>query len=263
MIAGFSGVVALALAGASVIAPSPSPAPPSPLPVIGTTHSRPLCTAVRQSIAPAVMALMRVDGGLVTARKTLHDLAQNAGDPQATMKYEGNTSNDMQRMRLAALARAMSRDLELVKVSLAGLPQRPAAGSDDRDVEQLRARLAAVAARQQDAVNAVGGLVETELEGQMRTEFDSRLGPELPNGDQNPPPLPPAMVGSGLQMKDPLPVFDKRRQLAYGNALGHTLYDQVSNDVGRLQTSIATEERAVTPALETAAHTCGAPGGTP
>jgi hypothetical protein len=256
-----SGVMVLVFAVAflTVTPVAAADSPASPLPQIGTTRSRPLCTAVRQNIAPAVAGLMRVDARILAARKTLGELAHLTGDPQANLKLEGDKAKDLQRMRLAVLARGIAQDLSLVKGALATIPTpSPTTSADDRLTGDLRAQLTLVASRQQDALNDVNGLVETELQGQMRTEFDSHIGPQLPNGDRNPP-LPPPLVGSGLQMKDPVAVFDQRRQLSYDTVLGHTLYDHVAKVIVGRETVIASAERAVAPTIERAAHACNAP----
>ena len=251
------GLTMMAAIAAMILSVSAPDAPQTSLPKIGMTHSGALCTIVRQSIAPALIAVMRVDAGIVASRKALTDLARLTGDPQANLKLEGNKAMDMQRVHIGALVRAMSEDLGFVKQALAQTHSSTTSSKDDQLAQDVRAQLLAVAARQQEALNDFGGLMETEAQGQMRTDYDSQLGPRLPTADHNSPPMPSPLSGSGLQLRDPVPVFDTRRLLTESTTLGHTLYDELVHDVTMRQTAIANAEIVATPTIKRAAIACG------
>ena len=231
----------------------------SPLPVIGATHSRAFCTSVRESVAPALFGLMRLDDQIAASRATLLRVAGRPQDAAAARQPESNHDADLARVRLSAAALRMARDLAVVQRVLDDPRRFPAGTSDDQQRAQaLRRRLEAVAARQAEALDLINGIVETELEGQMRTEFDTKLGAAVGKPGSTGGGFGAPLAGSGLQMKEPIPLLD-RRALLTGSALpGHTSYDAVAAAVGDHQAVIAKAEDVLSPLVVAAARECGA-----
>lgn len=128
---------------------------PSTLPVIGTTHNRPVCTAVRQAIKPALLAAMKNDAIYTSMRKTIFD-------------YVVSDTEDVRNLRIVQMDKQIE---ELVKATdaldtaAASSAFAPASGTGPEDAKTLRelqASLKGVAAAQHVQLDAVSGFVETE-----------------------------------------------------------------------------------------------------
>lgn len=237
--------------------------PPPALPVIGTTHNSPFCTTVRDSVAPALFGLMRVDERIRTSRATLLGVAARPQDAAAARQPESNPDADLARLRLSDDVLKMARDLAVVQ-RIVDDPKRFSGGSrDEQRAQALRTQLKAAAERQAAALDLLDGMLETELEGQMRTEFDTKLAAAVGKPGSKAAAFGSPLAGSGLQLKEPIPVLDRRALLAGSTIPGHTSYDAVAAAVGEHQAAIARLEQTVTPLVVAAAHECGAPAKQP
>lgn len=153
----------------------------------------------------------------------------------------------------------MAHDLAVVQ-RIVDDPKRFAAGSSD-DRERARAlekQLKVVAERQAGALDLLNGMLETELEGQMRTEYDSKLAAAVGNVGSKAGGFGHPLAGSGLQMKEPIPILDRRALLTGSTLPGHTASDVVAAAVGEHQAAIARSEKTLTPLVVAAARECGA-----
>ncbi|HEX3549838.1 MAG TPA: hypothetical protein VHT53_05650 [Candidatus Elarobacter sp.] len=216
-----------------------------------------MCSSLREALAPAVYDVMTVDRLIVTERSTLADMAKTSGDPQAREKLEGSGAMNMMRTRLSAAVVATARNLGAVDALLKERTADSAANADDRRaLADVQTALRRVAKEQNEALNTVAGYLETELQGQMRTEYDSQLleavGPVGGSAKLQPP-----LTGSGLQMNEPIPVFDRRTLLTNDTAFGRTVYDELSRSLARHQQMIAKSESAVSPSIVKLAAKCG------
>jgi hypothetical protein len=134
--------------------PSPSPAA-SALPYIGGTRASQLCRTLRESIAPAVLGLMKTDELIDASRNTYRRMA---GERAAA-------AGDLGRVSLGKTVTGMARNLATVR----GLIDDPRhfPRSDDGRLQQVRDRLRDVASHQEAALNMINGVLETDLLSQM------------------------------------------------------------------------------------------------
>lgn len=154
-----SAALALML-GASGIVPAPVPEPSAtPLVEIGHVIATPFCTMLQERARPAIAGLMLND-----------DLTDYAG-PLVARYYEDAYANrspaaDFDIVRMRDVAARMAHNLETVDALIASIPASPRSG-------ELRADLLAVRTAQNDAINVVSGLAETEA----MAEFQDRKDP--------------------------------------------------------------------------------------
>ncbi len=169
------------LAAVPAAAATPVPAASmSPLPYIGGTHASRLCTTVRETVAPVVLGLLTSDRLIVAGRhrydvmggvmKSHADVMTDRGfapsdpldDPQADVEFG--------RIRLDRVVNAMAHDLVVVNGMLRDdkrFPNPPRTG-DDLLALQLRAQLQATADAQNEALNVINGVLETDRLYEMR-----------------------------------------------------------------------------------------------
>jgi hypothetical protein len=244
-------------ANAPSLAPPITPVAAPPLPVIGGTKTSYICSSLRQVIAPAVYDLMAVDRILVSERVTLADMGKQSRDPQAGDKIEGSAAMNLMRTRLSADIKATARNLMTVEALLKQREADAAATDEDRrTIDGIRDSLRHIAAQQNEALNLVSGYVETELQGQMRTEFDSQLLQAVsPVGGSAK--LQAPLTGAGLQMNEPIAVYDRRKLLTAGAGTGRTVYDDLSRTLSLREQAVATMETALTPSIVKIAQRCG------
>jgi hypothetical protein len=248
---------AMALAGQTPAA-SADDSSAAPLPVIGTTHSRSLCTLVRTVVAPAVLGLMKTDELIGAGHTVLTGMGHQVDDPQAKFKPEGDRRADMSRVRLGQLIHGMATNLTTVRKFLDTMSATSVGAPDQQLSQDLRAQLQSVAKRQSDALDLLNGLRETELEGQMRTEYDKNLEASSgPTGSKTKV-IPPPLQGSGLQLGSLPGAVDARVMATSSTVAGHTVYDQVARSLQAQQTDIARLERTLSPSVIAAARECSA-----
>jgi hypothetical protein len=163
-------VLALVLAAAVVAAPaSPSPLPTNPfnlnplprsssLPVIGTTRTRPVCTAIHQAVKPALEAAMKNDTIYTSVRKTIFNyVALDSGDAR-------NLRIVQMDKQIAELVRSTSA-LEDALKSPAFRPAPNVRPEDVKTLHDLQSSLGGVLAAQRIQLDALSGFVETERSG--------------------------------------------------------------------------------------------------
>jgi hypothetical protein len=157
-------VLVAALAATPAPAPKPAPTNPfnlnpiprtSPLPVIGTTRARPVCTAIRQAIAPAVQAAMKNDQ-LFSGFKT--------GVYDYTVK-ETESSRDLRLMQMDHGVQDMVKSVDVLEKAVNSPALDVPATATPQDAATLRktrTALQAILNAQKTQLDAMSGFVETE-----------------------------------------------------------------------------------------------------
>ncbi|HTD34793.1 MAG TPA: hypothetical protein VK665_14085 [Candidatus Elarobacter sp.] len=130
-------------------------APPTNLPLIGTTRSKPVCTAIRRAVAPAVAAAMKNDQTYGVMRKTIFDYVVKDSDP----------ARDLHLMQMDRQVDGMVKNLDAIETALKSPALDIPATAKPEDAKMLRdlkRSLASVWAAQKTELNAMSGFVETE-----------------------------------------------------------------------------------------------------
>ena len=248
---------ALLLAAASP-APVPKPTPtnpfnlepipvPSALPLIGTTRSKPVCTAIRRAVAPAVAAAMKNDQTYGVLRKTIFDYVAKDSEP----------ARDLHLMQMDRQVDGMVKNVDALEEALKSPLLEPAANTKPDDAKMLRdlkRSLAGILVAQKTELSAMGGFVETE---RMR-----RFG-QLNETEQNMQRANvPAVVNPGGTMPTPIPVsgflrdtqtvFNPTHQTPNGLRDAHLL----DRDLGDIANFVSRVEEAATKVIVPAANTC-------
>ena len=141
--------------GAAFAAPNEPQTSPLPLPEIGRTHSvSKLCATVRDSVAPAVAGLMKTDELIGETEETYRKMASQGAGPL-----------ELARIRLDRSVTSMAHNLAIVQGLLDDKQRFASTGraEDDALVKGLHDSLKNVADRQNNALNIVGGVLETDL----------------------------------------------------------------------------------------------------
>ena len=249
-------VACAALAALSMLtAQAPAPSPTS-LPEIGRTRAKGFCTTVRDNVAPSLLGLMKTDD-LVGAShrallKTAHD--QTTASPESVQ---------MDRIYLAKVVAAMAHNLGVVKKMLADdkrFPKEPAS-NDDRFALLLKAQLQATADRQNDALNHLDGILETEGMSDMRKNLPTAI--QDTTAQPGPSPAPRGFLdASSLPGAGPLPLGGTGL-VPPGHTAGHTVWDRLAEDIEVQQARIAQAEQTLTPTVVAAAAGCRNDGASP
>jgi hypothetical protein len=146
--------------------PTPAPAPTNPfnlnpipassaLPIIGTTRSRALCSAMRRVVAPAVLAAMKNDKTYDGFRKNLWDYTVNGTE----------ASRDLKLMQMDRTVQSMVKSVDDLETALNshGFDSPPnAAQKDAQALDTMRQTLRGVLESQKVQLDVMSGFVETE-----------------------------------------------------------------------------------------------------
>jgi hypothetical protein len=241
-----------ALAALSMLT-AQAPAPSSTaLPEIGRTRAKGFCTTVRDNVAPSLLGLMKTDdligAGHRAVLKTAHD--QTAGSPEAI---------EMDNLYLEKIVAAMAHNLGVVKKMLADdkrFPKTPVS-DDDKFAQLLKAQLQAAADRQNDALNHLNGILETEGMTSMRKDISPAMQTATANVGGATPASPPGgfFDSSSVPGANPL-ALGQSSAIAPSRVLGHTLWDRLAADIEVQQAHIAQAEQTLTPTVVAAATGC-------
>jgi hypothetical protein len=155
-------LLAVAIAGD---APSPLPSNPftleplpraSALPVIGSTRTKPVCTALRRAVKPALESAMRNDATYGAIRKNVFDYVVR-DDEQA---------RDLHLVQMDRKVDELVKSTDALDAALRDPSLRPAAQTvrpaDGKTLHGLRSTLEAVLAAQRVQLDVMSGFVETE-----------------------------------------------------------------------------------------------------
>jgi len=193
------------LLGVATPVPVPKPTPTNPfnldpipratslptLPVIGTTRSKPVCTAIRRAIAPAVAAALKNDRTYGGLRKRIFDYVVK----------DSNEARDLHLMQMDREVDAMVKNVDTLTEALKSpaLDIPPGAKPEDaKTLRDLRSTLTGVLAGQKVQLNAMSGFVETERMRRFGELSESELNMQRSNM--------PATVGRNGVMETPPPV---------------------------------------------------------
>ena len=166
-----SGVLAFVALGALLVAvatppPAPKPTPTNPfnldpippattLPLIGTTRSKPVCTAIRRAVAPAVAAALKNDQVYGVIRKQIFDYVVKDSDE----------ARDLHLMQMDRRVDAMVKNVDTLEQALkSSALDVPATAKpeDAKTLRDLRSSLANVLVGQKTQLGAMSGFIETE-----------------------------------------------------------------------------------------------------
>lgn len=253
----------LLVAIAATAAPAPKPAPTNPfnldpvprptsLPVIGTTRSRPVCTAIRQAVAPAIQAAMKNDRTFAGFKTSVYDY---------TVK-ETETSKDLRLMQMDHTVQDMVKSVDVLEkaINSPGLDVPSTANADDSaTLLKLRGSLRGILSAQKVQLDAMSGFVETERMSrfgqQSETEraMSNATGPEfgsnsyVPNAQQTQPPSSGFLRDTSMVFKQPAGTItlDNARLL--------------DKDLTELQSFTTKRENAASAVIIPAAKACSPP----
>ena len=236
--------VALAVLLAAVATPPPAPKPtptnpfnldPIPqattLPVIGTTRNKPVCTAIRRAIAPAVAAALKNDQVYGVIRKQIFDYVVK----------DSEEARDMHLMQMDRQVDAMVKNVDTLEQAIksSALDVPPTAKPEDaKTLRDLRSTLANVLVGQKTQLNVMSGFVETERtrrfgelsEIQKNMQRANNPNVTMPGTGQLVTPAP-----MGAFLRDSTTTINPNHRVPRGLADGHLL-DRDLGDVSAFTT---------------------------
>ncbi|HEY0613863.1 MAG TPA: hypothetical protein VGC96_04440 [Candidatus Elarobacter sp.] len=223
---------------------NPIPLPSASLPVIGTTRAKPVCTAIRRAVAPAITAAMKVDQSYEGLRKRVFDYVVKDSEAAKDLHLKQmDTEVDVMLKNVNAIEDALkSPSLDITATT------KP---EDAKTLRDIKRTLAGVLAGQKTELNAMSGFVETE---RMR-----RFG-ELSEGEKN---MQRAIMPTQGGYQTPFPVSGflrdtnttldpTRRSTVNGLADAHLL----DRDLGDIAKFTANQEDQASKVIVSAANTC-------
>jgi hypothetical protein len=246
------------LLGVASPVPVPKPTPTNPfnldpipqattLPLIGTTRSKPVCTAIRRAIAPAVAAALKNDRTYGGLRKRIFDYVVK----------DSNEARDLHLMQMDREVDQMVKNIDTLTEALksSALDVPPAAKPEDaKMLRDLRSTLTGVLVAQKVQLNAMSGFVETERMRRFGQLSESELNMQRSNM--------PATVGRNGVMETPPPVsgflrdtktaFDPQHKVVSSLNDAHLL----DRDLGDIAAFTAKHEDAASKAIIPAANSC-------
>jgi hypothetical protein len=179
---------------------NPIPAPAPSLPVIGTTRAKPVCTAIRRAVAPAVAAALKNDKTYGTIRAKIFDYVVKDSDE----------AKDLHLMQMDRQVDEMVKNVDTLESALKSpaLDIPPTAKPEDaKTLRDLRATLANVLVAQKYQLNTMSGFVETERMrrfGQLNETEQNMARSNVPNIAPGGGPLPtPIPVSPFLRDQQP------------------------------------------------------------
>jgi len=165
--------VASLLAAAVMASPSPLPSAKPALKTIITVHSSQFCTALEESVRPALAGLMHNDRLIERGRSAFADagyrathgaidspsVAQVIGPPATS---QSAADAEMVEIRQRQLAKTLEDNIETVETILSDKKRfvTVTASDESAKLSSIQSQLAAVAANQRTAVNLISGQVE-------------------------------------------------------------------------------------------------------
>ena len=145
------------LLGVTVAAsPAPSPAPLTPLKVIGSVRSTPFCTTLRETIGPAIAAVLSNDDLIASSTPAFATLYHD----DVLARSEARAHLDMN--RLESLITPIVANVKRIDSLLANKPNDP-------KLQAMRDKLQAVVAQQKESLNVISGFVATVQMGELQT----------------------------------------------------------------------------------------------
>lgn len=173
----------------SLCAPATPDASPAPqhLKTIVTVKASSLCTALRKNLAPSIVGL-RVNDQLITQGQAMMiKLGADAADqPHGNSAVGGaGAASEMDDFQMSQLARSIESNLERIQALLNDPAVFPSNqnGREESVLAAVRARLTAVMAGQQRALN----IIEQTVESNEATDLAAKCDPvDCSNGGKTP-----------------------------------------------------------------------------
>ena len=253
-------VLSVLLLAVASPAPVPKPAPTnpfnldpvpvrSPLPSIGSTRSRPICTAIRTAVAPAVKLAMQNDQTFAGFKTTLYDY---------TVK-ETEGAKDLRLMQMDRTVQTMVKNVDELEKAI-GSPgldiPRTASANDADTLLKLRRSLRGIVEAQKVQLDAMSGFVETERMGRFgrQSETESQIShATAPDIGTSP------VVPSSQATQPPSTGFLRDSTLVFNKPVGHIALDDarmLDRDLSDLQAYTGKREDAASALIVPAANRC-------
>jgi hypothetical protein len=221
--------------------------PPPQLPVIGTTRSRPVCTAIRKAVAPAVAAAMRNDHTYSVLRSRVFDYIVKDSDE----------AKDMHLMQMDRTVDAMVKDVDALESAIKSSELDVAANTkpeDAKTLRDLRMSLAGMLAAEKTQLDVMSGFVETERMrrfgklNETEQNMQNAINPNYaPGGGSMVTPMP-----LGPFLRDQQDVFNPQHPTPTGLHDGHL----IDRDLGDISVMTSRYEDAATKVIVAAANSC-------
>jgi hypothetical protein len=197
---------------------------------------------------------MKTDELIAAGHRALLKSGQDQIQPSST---DTNGALELDKVYLERVVQAMAHNLGVIKGALSDSKAFPkkAVTDDDRYALLLKAQLQDAADRQNDTLNRINGVLESQgmnaFHDDISTPMQSSTGPVSPIGS----------AGGGFFDSSSLP---GSRPVAMGgvsavgpsNTTGHTIWDALAHDVEVEQTRIAHSEQTLTPTVVAIAVGC-------
>ncbi|HTW83202.1 MAG TPA: hypothetical protein VMD91_03915 [Candidatus Sulfotelmatobacter sp.] len=247
--------IVLAVALAATPAPKPTATNPftldpiqsTPPPLIGTTHNRPLCSALRTVVAPALQAAMATDASYKVVRAKIFDYVVKDND----------ASRDLHLLQMDREVDHMNDQVEKLKNAVDDpllIPAATASSEDQKSIKDLKTTLNGILQAQKMEESIMSGFVETERmrrfaqPSETQQQMMNSMQPNLPAGAY--PTMPPI---TGFLNDQKTSVADiGQHQVAVSLHDAHKLDD----DLGAIQSYTGRWEDAATRVIVAAAARC-------
>ncbi len=259
-------VAAVLMAAAPVQHAKKPPVPvPTATPLKEIVHvvARPICSALRRSIGPAVGHVLQNDKVIAASKPLFANYARD----HASANGNGASEN-MDVLRLENLVRPMVNNVAEIKriLSEPGAFPRFARSDQEKQVLAMRAQLRVVLADQETALDLISGLVDTQQLGQLQAS-GSELAKSIAAPDvttkgapgQMPTPNPGPTTSSDL-LNAGLPDKLRSNDPRYKNTdsiVGHNPLNAFAQQVAVLQRSIDSNEAVAAKSIMAAVTQCG------
>lgn len=146
--------------------PRPSASPALHYPTIVRVVSRPICSALRNTIAPTVLALLQNDSTIQKSRPLFDDYNKYVQSGQSS------AFKDMTLMRMSNLVTPLVKNFEAIDKYLndTAIFHYPPRSEDDRRLLALRQHLQQVRDDQSASLDVINGFAQTKALGEMQHE---------------------------------------------------------------------------------------------
>jgi hypothetical protein len=246
-------VLALPFLVLALASPSPHPTATNPftldplprasaLPVIGATRTKPICSAIRKGVRPAVQSAMKNDAIYGGVRKLIYNY----------VTLESDQTRDLRLMQMDAKVQDLVKSTDALETALKDpsfVPASNAKAEDAKSLHDLHESLSGVLDAQKVQLDVLGGFVSTEQARRFGTLDENQLAMQkatAPAPDTSFPPL------TGF-LRDKQDVFSALKRPVPAGMSGARLLDRDLNDISTMTTR---REAVATKTIVEAAATC-------
>lgn|GEM_PF-2338040 len=249
------------LVGLASPAPAPKPTPTNPfnlnpvtpppnampLPVIGTTRAKPVCTAIRRAVAPAVAAALKNDQTYGGLRKNIFDYVVKDSEEARDLHL---TQMDRE---VDGMVKNVNNLEDALKSSALDIPAT-AKPEDAKMLRDLKTTLTGVLTAQKTQLNAMSGFVETERMRRFGKLSETELNMQRANMPTN------TLPGGGQPTPIPVSGFLRDTQNTFNPA--HRTVTSLNDahlldrDLGDIAAATGRYEDAASKVIIPAANSC-------